>query len=319
MRLPIRWDFTFSLAVRARWNGSLELRRIGDLLPPGLTAAEEVRAGRHPDDGAFATSDWAPEVPLLAAEVARLRDQFESLFELAYDDNSERGPIFPLPLDRALRIRDDAAMIGGPLGAECEGLIPARPEPLADELVHIELQAVFKAYSLSWSSTSGYVLLLGRFALAALSQLAPAFPCSQTDVLCHAATLSADEALQAAMLLPESEALPNLGATTFDEVLAVRVVVNHELDGLLVCRCRDRAASTRREIAVLDLKELLARAVFHRQMEEQMAVHDIRLPARLALTRPCPSEHDAAPMQPLVQALTELSRRACRRDRLRRQ
>ena len=65
----------------------------------------------HPHERTFATRDWAPEVPLLAAEVARLGDQFESLFGLAYDDNSERGPIFPLLLDRALRIRDDAAMV----------------------------------------------------------------------------------------------------------------------------------------------------------------------------------------------------------------
>ena len=41
-------------------------------------------------------------------------------------------------------------------------------------------------------------------------------------------------------------------------------------------------------------------------MEEQMAMHDIRLPARLALTRPCSCEHDAVPVQPLVQALTKL-------------
>jgi hypothetical protein len=32
-------------------------------------------------------------------------------------------------------------------------------------------------------------------------------------------------------------------------------------------------------------------------------VHDIRLTACLALSRPCPGEHDAAPMQPFVQPL----------------
>jgi hypothetical protein len=54
-----------------------------------------------------------------------------------------------------------------------------------------------------------------------------------------------------------------------------------------------------------DLKEPLARAVFLRQVEEQVAMHDIRLPSCLALTRPHRSEDDAVLVQPLVQALTQ--------------
>ena len=61
--------------------------------------------------------------------------------------------------------------------------------------------------------------------------------------------LPTDEALQAAMLLPESEALPDLRATTLDEILAVRVVVDHELDGSLVCDMPRPCRLTRRKIA----------------------------------------------------------------------
>jgi hypothetical protein len=49
--------------------------------------------------------------------------------------------------------------------------------------------------------------------------------CSRANVLRGAATLAKDESLSAAMLVPESEALPDLRATPFDEVFAVRVVV----------------------------------------------------------------------------------------------
>jgi hypothetical protein len=42
-----------------------------------------------------------------------------------------------------------------------------------------------------------------------------------------------NEALQAAMILPESEKLPDLRATTLDEILAVGVVVDPQVDYLL--------------------------------------------------------------------------------------
>ena len=59
---------------------------------------------------------------------------------------------------------------------------------------------------------------------------------------------------------------------------------------------------------ILDLSELLARAVFHRQVEQQVAVLDIRLPSALTLAHPCRSEHDAAPIQPFVQALAQFAK-----------
>jgi hypothetical protein len=37
------------------------------------------------------------------------------------------------------------------LGADSEGLIPARPKSIAQERVQIELQTIFKPYSLSFS------------------------------------------------------------------------------------------------------------------------------------------------------------------------
>jgi hypothetical protein len=55
------------------------------------------------------------------------------------------------PLDRAQSARDHAPTVGGPLGANFEGLIPVWPGSLTDELIRIELQTIFKAYSLSRS------------------------------------------------------------------------------------------------------------------------------------------------------------------------
>jgi hypothetical protein len=106
---------------------------------------------------------WTLEVPLLSAEIPRLRDQVEPLFKLTYNDNPERGPILCFLLDSAKRARDHTLEVRGPLGAASEGLIPLWQEFLADEPVHIEPQAVFEAYSLSWSRhlvTPAFGLLL---------------------------------------------------------------------------------------------------------------------------------------------------------------
>lgn len=69
--------------------------------------------------------------------------------------------------------------------------------------------------------------------------------CSRANVLRGAATLADDEALQAAMLFPETEALPDFRTASLDEILAVRIVVDHELNGSLVC-----------DIATVPLNEL---------------------------------------------------------------
>ena len=62
------------------------------------------------------------------------------------------------------------------------------------------------------------------------------------------------------MFLPESEALPDLWTATLDEVLAIRVVVDHELDHPIVCDVSTVSldeTSNRR----LDLTQLLAAAI----------------------------------------------------------
>jgi hypothetical protein len=52
----------------------------------------------------------------------------------------------------------------------------------------------------------------------------PTLTRSRADVLGYAATLAVDDALQAAVLLPELKALPYLISSAFDEVFAVRIV-----------------------------------------------------------------------------------------------
>ena len=80
--------------------------------------------------------------------------------------------------------------------------------------------------------------------------------------------------------------------------------MDHELDDPLVGDAATMKFNKTRD-RVLDLKQLLAAAVFHRQVEEQVAVLDIGLPSALTLARPCPREHDAPPMQPLVQTFAD--------------
>jgi len=103
------------------------------------------------------------------------------------------------------------------------------------------------------------------------------------------------------MFFAESEFLPDLRTAPLDKVLAIRVLVNHELDDSLVWNAATVPIDETRDRR-LDLGQLLG-AVVHRQVEEQMAVHDFRLPAGLALACPYRGERDAMPMQPLVQTL----------------
>ena len=119
------------------------------------------------------------------------------------------------------------------------------------------------------------------------------------NVFRSAAAFSVNDTLQAALFLPQSKAIPNFRTTALNQVLAVGVVVDHELDDPLVGDAATMPLDQTRD-RVLDLKELLARAVLHRQVEEQMTVHHIRLPSRLALACPCSSERDTVTAEPLV-------------------
>ena len=75
-----------------------------------------------------------------------------------------------------------------------------------------------------------------------------------------------NEALQSAMLFAKSEFLPDLWTTALDEILTVRVVVDHELDDRLMCKAATMPLDETRDCR-LDLKELLATAILRRQVE----------------------------------------------------
>jgi hypothetical protein len=87
----------------------------------------------------------------MPAEVPRSSDQVEPLLELVRNENSERSSILSVLLNDDSRAGFHPS-IPSPLRTEDEGLTVTRPKALADELVQIELQAVFKTYSLSGSS-----------------------------------------------------------------------------------------------------------------------------------------------------------------------
>jgi hypothetical protein len=82
--------------------------------------------------------------------------------------------------------------------------------------------------------------------------------------------------------------------------------VNPYVDGVFM---KDAVAvqSDKAQDGTINLRETLARAVLHWQVEEQMAVLNVRLPSALTLTRPRSREHDALSVQPLVQPLANLS------------
>lgn len=79
-----------------------------------------------------------------------LCDQVEPLLKPAYDDDFERAPILSLLLDRNERVPHLPSEIRSPSRADNEWIVSARPKS-AHELVQIELQTIFKAYSLSRS------------------------------------------------------------------------------------------------------------------------------------------------------------------------
>jgi hypothetical protein len=121
------------------------------------------------------------------------------------------------------------------------------------------------------------VSLLGHLALSML-MLIPASARCWSNVLGRAAPLSVNEALPPSMFFPEAKALPEFGTAALDEVLAVRVLVDHELDGPVI---RNVATVPLHETQnrLFDLTQLLAHAVLHWQVKEQVAMHDIRSPA----------------------------------------
>jgi hypothetical protein len=110
--------------------------------------------------------------------------------------------------------------------------------------------------------------------IAAFSSCPQPLARSRADVLRHAATLAKDEALQAAMLFANAKFFPNRQPTTFDEVFAIRVLMDHELDDSLMKDSSTMPLDETRDCR-LDLKKALARAVLDRQVKEQMAMHDV--------------------------------------------
>ena len=95
-----------------------------------------------------------------------------------------------------------------------------------------------------------------------------------------------NEALRTSILFAYTEAPPDFGAAALDEVLAVRVVMAHELDDII----RPIAVTTLITISPtvpidetvdrrLDFAQPLARTELDRQVEEQMAMHHLSLPA----------------------------------------
>jgi hypothetical protein len=56
----------------------------------------------------------------------------------------------------------------------------------------------------------------GNISLVAFLLLLSALSRSRANILCHAAALAVNDALQAAILLPNSEALPDLRTTTLN-------------------------------------------------------------------------------------------------------
>jgi len=69
------------------------------------------------------------------------------------------------------------------------------------------------------------------------------------------------------MLLPEAEALPDLRTAALDEVLPIRVIVDHQVADLIrpvaIAMFVDKPVDCR-----FDFTQLLACAVFHRQVKQ---------------------------------------------------
>ena len=78
------------------------------------------------------------------------------------------------------------------------------------------------------------VLAVGGLGISGSALLAepPTNTLSESNVFRRATPLAVNDALQAAMLLPKSALLPDLRPTALDEILAVRVLVNPQVDDL---------------------------------------------------------------------------------------
>ena len=113
-----------------------------------------------------------------------------------------------------------------------------------------------------------------------------------------------DDALRFAPLLPDVEVIPDLSITAFDEIEAVRVWMNDDLD----CELAQDAAAVptdESEQCGLDLKEPRARAILDGQVEEQMAVDDVGVGFALAAPYARQPTRNAAPKKPFVESLTD--------------
>lgn len=95
---------------------------------------------------------WTQKIPLLPAEIARLREQVQALRKPAYQVYPEMASVLSLFLDRDKRAREFPSKVRGPLRAGNKGLIPAWANSAPQEFVQVEAEAIFKAHSLSRSS-----------------------------------------------------------------------------------------------------------------------------------------------------------------------
>lgn len=112
--------------------------------------------------------------------------------------------------------------------------------------------------------------LLVHLALSML-MLVPASARCRSDVLGRAAALAVDEALPAAMLPSQSEALPYLQTATLDELFAVWVLVDHEFGDFVgpvavtfLVAITPTMPTDEAVDGILDLMQLLSRTVFVR-------------------------------------------------------
>jgi hypothetical protein len=104
--------------------------------------------------------------------------------------------------------------------------------------------------------------------------------CSSRDVLSDPAPLAVDDALRVAVLFSDTKELPNLETAALDEVFAVGVLVQSQVNGLLMKDAATMKADQTTDRG-LDLQEPGACAVIGRKMKQQMAVFDVRSTAGL--------------------------------------
>jgi len=98
------------------------------------------------------------------------------------------------------------------------------------------------------------------------------------------------------MLFPDAEAPPDLWPTTLDEIFAVRVLVDPQVDNFF----SPVAATVSLNEAIkrrFDLK-LPLYTVLRRQVKKHVAMHDLGLPVRQTLKGPRCSERNTSAPQP---------------------